>query len=113
MVIDHQPDQLWPGDGGVGVIHLNGHPVGQGFQVIVIVAIAAQDVLQRRRGQEEFLLQPQFLARRCGVIGVKHAAQGARQGLGFGGGGIIAPVEAGQVELGGGFGPPQPITGIS
>ena len=59
---------------------------------------AAQDVAQGGTGQEILLLQPQLLALFGGVVGVEHAADGARQRLGGSGAGVIAVVERGQVE---------------
>ena len=55
--------------------------------------MAADDVLQRRRGEEILLAQPQFLSGRSGVGGVEHA--GDRVGPGQVGerAGIIAAIE--------------------
>jgi hypothetical protein len=61
--------------------------------------MTAQNVRNRGGCEKIFLLQPQFLAQEGGVIGVKHPADGARQRLGFGGGGEIAAIEPRQIEL--------------
>ena len=108
VVIDQQADQLWPGNGGVRVVHLDGDMFGQVAQRMAPRGEAAQDVLQRGRGQEEFLFQPQLFALIGGVIRVKHAAERAGQRFRFGRGGIVTAVETVEVKERGRFRRPEP-----
>ena len=63
-MIDQQPHQLGDRDRGVGVVELDRGLVGQRADVAEILDVAADDVLDRGRGEEILLPQPQFLARR-------------------------------------------------
>ncbi len=106
--VDEKADQFGRGDRRMGIVHLDRHVLVELGQIVVNFHVAAQDVLYRRRGHEVFLLQPQLLALKRGVVGVEHARDGARERFGCGGGGVIAPVEAFEVEQRGGLGAPEP-----
>ena len=106
--VHQQADQLGPGDGGVGVVQLDRDLVRQDLQVAMFGQEPRQDVLQRGRGQEIFLLQAQFLARLRGIVRIKNARQRAGQRLGFGRGRVIARVEALEVQQRRRMRPPQP-----
>jgi len=93
-----EPNQFRAGDRRMRVVHLDRHAGRQGADIGVLGREAAQDVAQRGGGEEEFLLQPQLLALRGGVVGIEHAADRAGQRLGLGGAGEIALVEGGEVE---------------
>jgi hypothetical protein len=87
-----------PGDGRMRVVELDRHLLRQLPQVVELRLEPAQEVAQRGGGEEVFLLEPQRLAALGRVVGVEHAGNGARQRLGLGRRGIVAPVEAVEVE---------------
>ena len=93
MIIGQKPHQFRPRNRRMGVVHLDRHMFRQRPQISVRNQIPPHDILQRRRGQEKLLLQPQFLALIGGVIGVKHAAKGPCQSFRFRRRRIIPPVE--------------------
>ena len=64
MDIDQQAHQFRHGDGRMGVVDLHRHLVGEIGDTAIFLNVAAQDVLQRGRGEEIFLPQAQFLALR-------------------------------------------------
>ena len=71
--LHQQPHQLRDGQGGVGVVELDGAEGGQVFPVVSVGGLVApQDVLQRRGGQHVLLLDAQPLALPGGVVGVEH-----------------------------------------
>ena len=47
--------------------------IGERHDLPVLLLVPAQEVLQRRRGEEEFLPQPQLVPGRRLVAGVEHA----------------------------------------
>ena len=71
--LHQQPHQLWDGQGRVGVVELDGAEGGQVLPVVPVGGlIAAQNVLEGRRGQHILLLDAQPLALPGGVVGVEH-----------------------------------------
>lgn len=73
MLVHQQTHQLHHGDGRMGVIELDRHPLRQCLQVAVQAQVALQQILQRGRHQEIFLAQTQFLPG-LGVVGrIEHA----------------------------------------
>ena len=63
--VDENAHQLGDGDRRMGVVELNRGVVGQGADVAELFDMAADEILQRGRGEEIFLPQPQFLAGRA------------------------------------------------
>ena len=57
----------------MGVVDLDGDLVGQRVEVLLRPAVAAQDVLEGRAGQEVLLAQAQLLPHRDLVVRVEHA----------------------------------------
>ena len=81
VLVDQEAHQLGHGDGGVGVVELDRHLVGQRREVGMTGEVAPEDVLQAGRGEEVLLLQPQFLAGLGRVVGVEDAGDALRQRL--------------------------------
>jgi hypothetical protein len=98
VLVMQKPHQFRPGDGGVRVVELDRDLFGQATQIAMFVHEPAQDVGQRRGGEEILLLEAEFLARGRGVVGVEHPADRARDLLPRGGPHEIAPVETVEVE---------------
>ena len=72
MHVDQQPHQLGDGDGGMGVVELDGDFFGQLSDVAGLLHVAADQILQRGGGEEILLAQPQLLPRRGRVAGIEH-----------------------------------------
>ena len=71
--LHQQPHQLRDGQGGVGVVELDGAEGGQVLPVVPVSGlIAPQDVLEGGGGQDVLLLDAQPLALPGGVVGVEH-----------------------------------------
>ena len=62
-------------DSRMGIVELDRHFVGQDCQIAVLLQMAAHDVLQRGRGEEILLAQPQFLAGRRRISRIEHPGQ--------------------------------------
>ena len=75
MLIDQQAHQLGDADGGMRVVELDCDLVRQQIEAAVMLAVAAQDVLQRRAGEEVLLLKAKFPAGVGRVVRVQDAAQ--------------------------------------
>ena len=97
-LVEQQAHQFRASKRRVGVVQLDCHLLGQHVQIVVLALEAAQHVAQRGRCEEVLLLEAQLLALLGGVVGVEHAADGARQHLRFGGSDIFAAVETLQVK---------------
>jgi hypothetical protein len=59
----------------VGIVQLDRHLVRQRGEVVILLQVAAQDVLQRGRREEELLAQAQFLAGGRAVGRIENAGQ--------------------------------------
>ena len=107
-LVEQQPHQLGDGDRGMRVVHVDRGVIGQGRQRLVQRQMAPHQVLQRGRGEEVFLAQPQRLAGRRLVAGVEHA--GDRLGVRARGEGadVVAAVEGGEFDRVDGARRPQP-----
>ncbi len=79
VLIDQDAHQFGDRDRRMGVVELDRDVIGQRIQIGELLEMAADDVLQRRRGEEILLAQPQLLAGRRGVARIEHA--GNRFGL--------------------------------
>ena len=66
MPIDEKSHQLGDRKRRVGVVELDRRLLGQRADVAELQQMAAQQILQRGGGEEEFLAQAQFLA--AGVV---------------------------------------------
>ena len=71
--VDQQAHQLGHGDGRVRVVQLDRHVVGKRNELAVLLLVPPEKILQRRRGEEELLAQPQLVARGGIVAGIEHA----------------------------------------
>ena len=105
MLVHQQAHQLGHADGGVGVVQVDGHLVGQVGQAAVLSEMAGQDVLDAGAGEEIFLAQPQFAPGGCAVVGVEHPGDVLELVLELGRAGVVARIERGEVDVGrrGGF----------
>ena len=109
LVVVHQDaHQLGHGDGRVGVVQVDGHLIGQLGEVLVVVQVAADDVLQRGADEEVLLAQTQLAALVAGIIRIQHARDVFRLVLAGHGLHVVALREQGQVQALGGAGMPQP-----
>ena len=63
VIVDEDAHQFGDGHGGMGVVQLDRHLVGERAHLVILLHVAADDVLQRGGGEEIFLPQPQLLAR--------------------------------------------------
>ena len=78
VLVHQEPHQLGDADRGVGVVELDRHRLRQVAQLVVLLHVPAEDVLQRGRGEEILLPQPQLLPRGRGVGRVEHPGQRIR-----------------------------------
>lgn len=78
VYIGEQAHQLGDRDGGVRVVELDGDGIRQRREVGILLQMAAQDVLQRGRTEEEFLAKAQFLPRGRGVRRIEYPGQAFR-----------------------------------
>ena len=68
-----QPDQLRDGQGGVGVVKLDGRGLVQVDKVLAMGGtVDPQDILERGTGEDVLLLDPKLLALAGGVVGVEN-----------------------------------------
>ena len=76
MDIDEDAHQLGDGDRRVGVVELDRDLVGEAARIAELLDVAADEVLQRGRGEEELLAEAEFLAG-CRIGGgIEHAGDG-------------------------------------
>ena len=76
MLVHQNSHDLGDRNGRMRVVELNGGLVGERVERTEFVAVAAHEVLQRRRGEEIFLPQAKLLALRRIVVGIKEAGDG-------------------------------------
>ncbi len=72
VLVHQKAHQLSHRDGGMRVVQLDRYTLGQRMDAAGLADLSAQQVLQRGRGEEVFLPQPQLLSRRAVVRGVEH-----------------------------------------
>ena len=80
------------------VVELDGHLVGEFAEVLVRFPVPADDVLNRRRDEQVFLLEPKFLPQRDVVVRVERARDVLRERLPLDGPDVVAVVEVFIVE---------------
>ena len=71
VFVDQQALEFDDGDGGVGVVELDGDFFGEGFPVFVVALEAANDVAKRASDEEVLLEQAEFLAGLGVIVRVK------------------------------------------
>ena len=108
MLVLEQPHQLGHRDGRVGVVQLDRRLVGQGADVAVILHVAADDVLNACRREEELLPQPQFLPCRGRIRRIEHPYQTIGPHLPGERSGVIARIEGIELDRVHRIGGPQP-----
>ena len=109
-LIQQDAHQLGNGQGGVGVVDVDGGVVRQVVQGAELLEVAAHDVLHRGGDQEILLRQPQGFALPVIIGGVEHLGDDLGHGLLLHGAHILTLVEQGHVHARGG-GAPQPQGG--
>ena len=107
VLIHQQAHQLGHAQGGMGVVDVDGHLVGQVVQAPVLPQVLSQNGLHRGGHQQILLAQAQPLALGVVVGGVEHLGNDLRHGVPLQGLGVIAPGEGGHIEALGGLGGPQ------
>ena len=107
LLIQQQAHQLGSGEGGVGIVELDGHLVGEGMDFVAVGPEAAQDVVERAGDEEVLLLEAQVAPLLNVVVGVQHLGDVFGEGFGLVGLHVLAGVEEGEVEFLGGLGRPQ------
>ena len=105
-LIQQDAHHLGDGQGGMGVVELDGHLVGQVLEGAVGGQVVLDDVADRGGGQEILLAQAEDLALDVVVVGVQDLGdQLGRSALAHGGA-VVAQGEAGHIKVGG-LGLPQ------
>ena len=106
--VDQEPHQLRHSNGRVRVVQLNGGMIRKRRELSLQLLVAADEILQRRRGKEVFLTQPQIKACRRVVARIEDARNrlephpiGQRADM-------VAPVEVVERKRIGGPRRPQP-----
>ena len=108
LFVHQDAHQLGDGQAGMGVIDVDGHLIGQQAEVAAEAALEVLDgILQGGAGEEVVLLQAQFLAFVVVVLRIQHLADHGGQLLLLQCLGVVAAVEAVQVDALGGAGAPH------
>ena len=108
LEVDQHAHQLGDGDGGVGVVELHRHLVGERVEGVVLLLVGAEDVGDGAGHEEVLLLEAQLLALGGVVLGVQHLGDAFGDGAALDGAAVVAVVEHGEVGLFGGAGGPEP-----
>ncbi len=107
VIVHQDAHQLRDGHGGMGVVDVDGHLVGEDGPV---VAVGVDELLHRvlcgRAGEEVLLLEAQLLALVAVVVGVEDLGDDLRQLALLHGLGVLAAVEVQHVDLRHGLGGP-------
>jgi len=100
-LIQQDAHHLGDGQGGVGIVQLDGHLVGQVLQGGVAGQVVLHDVADGGSRQEVLLAQAQDLALHMVVVGVQHLGDELGVGVLAHGGVVVAQREAGHIKIGG------------
>jgi len=100
-LIQQDAHHLGDGQGGVGIVQLDGHLVGQVLQRGVAGQVVLHDVADGGSRQEVLLTQAQDLAFHMVVVGVQHLGDELGVGVLAHGGVVVAQREAGHIKIGG------------
>ena len=107
LVVEEDAHELGDGEGGMGVVELDGDLVGEGVDFVAVGLEAADDVVQGAGDEEVLLLEAQFAALLDVVVGIEDFGDVLGERLGLVGLHVVAVVEEGEVEILGGLGLPQ------
>ena len=105
-LVQQNAHEFGDGQGGMGVVQLDGRLFGQGVQAAELGQVVLADVADGSGRQEVLLAQAQDLALHVVVVGVEDLADEFRRGVLADGVAVLAGVEALHVEIGG-LGLPQ------
>jgi len=108
VLVDQEPHELRHGNRGMRIVELDRDVIGQRFHGKLLRPMTAQQVLQRRGGEEELLPQPQVLARGRFVARIQHAGDRLQPHPVGERADVIATVEIEQRQGVGGACGPQP-----
>ena len=100
-LIQQDAHHLGDGDGGVGIVQLDGDLVGQVVQRAVLVQVVLQDVCDGRGREEVLLAQAQDLALGMVVVGVEDLGDQLGRGRLADSRVVVAGVEAAHIKAGG------------
>ena len=98
-LVQQNAHQLGDGQGGMGVVQLDGRLLGQGVQAAELGQMVLADVADGSGGQKVLLAQAQDLALHVVVVGVEDLADELRRGVLADGVAVLAGVEALHVEV--------------
>ncbi len=107
FLIQQDAHQFGDGDGGMGVIELDGHFIRQLVEIRVIFSEAVEDVAQRGADEEILLLEAQLLAHAGGVVGIEYLGDVLRLGFRLHRLDVVALVEILEIEVPRRLGRPQ------
>jgi hypothetical protein len=107
FVVEQDAHEFGDGEGGMGVVELDGDLVGEGVDFVAVGLEAADDVVEGAGDEEVLLLEAQFAALLDVVVGVEDLGDVLGEGLGLVGLHVVAVVEEGEVEVLGGPGLPE------
>ena len=97
--VQQDAQQFGDGQGGVGVVQLDGRLFGQGVEAAVLGQVVLANVANGGGGQEILLAQPQDLALHVVVVGVQDLADELGRGVFGDGAAVLARVEALHIEI--------------
>mmetsp|Transcript_13500 Transcript_13500/g.35937 ORF Transcript_13500/g.35937 Transcript_13500/m.35937 type:complete len:419 (-) Transcript_13500:13-1269(-) len=107
VLVHEEAHELDDGDGGVGVVELDGDLGVELGERAVLLEEAADGVLEGGAHEEVLLLEAELLARVGGIVGIEHGRDLLGLLLGGDGGVVVALGEGVEVELLGRLGVPQ------
>ncbi len=99
MLVVQHAHHFGHADGRVRVVQVDRHLLGQRVQRTVLEQMPADDVLDRRAGEEVLLAQPQLAPGRRAVVRVKHPGDVLELVLHLGSTLVVATVEGVQVDV--------------
>ena len=107
FLVEEDAHEFGDGEGGMGVVELDGDLVGEGVDFVAVGLEAADDVMEGAGDEEILLLEAEAAALLDVVVRIEDLGDVFREGLGLVGLHVVAVVEEGEVEFLGGLGLPQ------
>jgi hypothetical protein len=106
--IQEQTHQFGDGDGGMGVVQLDGHRFVEIIETFVVLAEPPEDILKGRGHKKILLLQTQLLTSEIVIRRIEDLGDSLGTHLRFDGADIIPRAEIAEIELPRGPGGPEP-----